>query len=82
MQHPSDRYMYRLSQQLRLLARVTDNQVNDAIEQPRQQLNDLIDQAMDGYQLNGLQLRHIKWCEELVQRNKPLVKQLELTWNP
>lgn len=77
----SDAYLYRLSQQLRLLARLEDNKINPAIEQPRQELNELIDIALDGYQLNELQQRHIKWCEQLIQLNKPKVKQLELTWS-
>lgn len=76
----SDAYLYRLSQQLRLLARRVDGTVDPTIEQPRQELNELLDIALDGYQLNPLQKRHIKWCEELVQLNRPAVKQLELTW--
>lgn len=76
----SDAYLYRLSQQLRLLARREDGVIDNTIEQPRQELNELLDIALDGYQLNSLQMRHIKWCEELVQLNRPAVKQLELTW--
>lgn len=76
----SDAYLYRLSQQLRLLARLNDGKINPTIEEPREQLNELIDMALDGYQLNELQQRHIKWCEQLVNLNRPKVKQLELTW--
>lgn len=80
MQHPTDGYLHRLSQQLRLLARVQDGAINPAIEQPREQLNELLDQVLDGYRLNDLQLRHIRWCEDLIRLNQPAVKQLELTW--
>lgn len=80
MQHPSDRYIHRISQQMRLLARRIDHQIDPQIEAPRQQLNELLDLCLDGHRLNDLQLRHIAWCEDLITRNKPLVRQLELAW--
>lgn len=77
----SDSYLYRLSQQLRLLARVQDGTINPQIEQPRAELNHILDLALDGHRINDLQRNHIRWCEQLIQANKPAVKQLELTWS-
>lgn len=80
--------LYRLSQQLRLLARagiaLTEDgrklhgEINREIETARAQLEFMIDQVMDGHPLGDLQRQHITWCQELVNCNRPAIHQLEL----
>lgn len=80
--------LYRLSQQLRLLARagiqLTEDgrrlhgEINHEVETAREHLNAMIDQVMDGHPLGDLQRRHIAWCQELVNLNRPAIHQLEL----
>lgn len=80
--------LYRLSQQLRLLARagitLTEDgrklhgEISQEIEVAREHLNAMIDQIMDGHPLGELQRRHIAWCQELALLNQPAIHQLEL----
>lgn len=80
--------LYRLSQQLRLLARAgvtlsedgrkLHGEIVQEIEAARAQLESMIDQIMDGHPLGTLQRRHIAWCQELAERNRPAIHQLEL----
>ena len=80
--------LYRLSQQLRLLARngilLTEDgralhgEINAEIENARLVLEDIIDQLMDGHILGDLQRRHIEFCQEITQLNRPAIRQLEL----
>jgi len=80
--------LYRLSQQLRLLARhgvlLTEDgrtlhgEINAEVENARLVLEDMIDQLMDGHILGDLQRRHIEFCQELAQLNRLAIRQLEL----
>lgn len=76
----SDSYYYNLSQRMRLLARHQDGVIDQQVEAPRQQLNELIDLMMDGFVLNDAQRRHIQFCEQIIELNQPAVKQLELQY--
>jgi hypothetical protein len=80
--------LYRLSQQLRLLARngilLTEDgralhgEINAEIENARLVLEDMIDQLLDGHILGDLQRRHVEFCQEIAQLNRPAIRQLEL----
>jgi hypothetical protein len=80
--------LYRLSQRMRLLARAgvaldqegrkLHGEINAEIEAARQYLNAMIDQVLDGHPLGDLQKRHVQWCQELVDLNRPAIRQLEL----
>jgi len=80
--------LYRLSQQLRLLARAgialdqegrkLHGEINAEVEAARLQIEEFIDQLLDGHPLGDLQKRHVQWCQELTQLNRPAIRQLEL----
>lgn len=82
--------LYRLKERLRLLARADirlssdghrlSGEIHQEVEAARLQLNEFIDQLQDGHLLNDLQRRHIAFCQELVETNRPLVRQLELAF--
>jgi hypothetical protein len=84
----SEGTLYRLSQQLRLLARSTvvltedgrklHGEINAEVENARLHLEEMIDQLMDGQILGDLQRRHVDFCRELVRLNRPAIHQLEL----
>ena len=79
--------LYRLSQQLRLLARhgialsedgrALHGEINAEIENARLVLEDMIDQLLDGHILGDLQRRHIDFCAEIARLNQPAIRQLE-----
>lgn len=80
--------LYRLSQQLRLLARagvqLTEDgrrlhgEINAEVESARLQIEDFIDQLLDGQPLAPGQQAHVTWCQQLAQLNRPAIRQLEL----
>jgi hypothetical protein len=84
----SEASLYRLSQRLRLLARAgvllneegrrLSGDIHQEIEVARTHLEDMLDQVLDGHPLGDLQQRHISWCRQLVEANRPAVQQLEL----
>lgn len=84
----SEGTLYRLSQQLRLLARsgvvLTEDgrklhgEILQEVETARLHLEEMIDQLMDGHILGDLQRRHVDYCREIAVRNRPLIHQLEL----
>lgn len=88
----SEGTLYRLSQRLRLLARfdvliASDGrrlagEVHQEIEAARSILNELIDQVLDGHPLGELQQRHVAYCKDLVEANRPAIQQLELEFCP
>jgi hypothetical protein len=84
----SEATLYRLSQRLRLLARTAvlvndegrrlSGDIHQEIEAARSHLDDMIDQVLDGHPLGDLQQRHVAWCRQLVEANRPAIQQLEL----
>ena len=80
--------LYRLSQQLRLLARAgvtlaadgrkLHGEINQEIEAHRLQIEEFIDQLLDGQPLAPGQQAHVAWCQQLAQLNRPAIRQLEL----
>ena len=84
----SEGTLYRLSQQLRLLARSgvvlsedgrkLHGEILQEVETARLQLEEIIDQLLDGHILGTLQRRHIDYCREIAACNRPLIHQLEL----
>lgn len=80
--------LYRLSQRLRLLARAgvllsedgrrLSGDIHQEIEVARAHLEDMLDQVLDGHPLGDLQQRHVTWCRQLVETNRPAIRQLEL----
>jgi hypothetical protein len=80
--------LYRLSQQLRLLARAgialdqegrkLHGEINAEVEAARLQIEEFIDQLLDGHGLAPGQQAHVTWCQELAQLNRPAIRQLEL----
>ncbi len=86
----SESYLYRLSQRLRLLARegldlaqdgrVLRGELHHEVELARHKLEQMLDQVLDGHPLGPLQQSHVAYCQQLVEANKPRIRQLELAY--
>lgn len=84
----SESQLYRLSQQLRLLAREGIRERGDGhawagelhfeVEAARTQLEEILDHLLDGHPLGELQQRHVRFCQELAERNRPRIRQLQM----
>ena len=82
--------LYRLKEHLRRLARADirlapdghrlSGDIHQEYEAARLQLNELIDQLLDGHPLNDLQQGFIASCKALVEDHKPAIRQLELAF--